>query len=244
MKPLVSVCIPFTAGSKFIGPCIESVYRQTYPNVEIVAIGKSRSEENDTRSAQKNRAALASKGEFIYIADADTILKEDALEKAVEMCEGDFDFVAINNRSPSSGSVLKRVKSAEWDSVRGSLKDSAAHFFRRADLIKAGLFDESMYAGEDYDAHSRMLNMGFAFGIVDSWRLHLGEPDSWQEVVRKNLHYGENMPAYLSKNTIAKVSPFRLVYLKNIPSFRLLFFPFLAYKAIQYVSIFIGMVSR
>lgn len=243
-RPLVSVCIPLTEDSRYISQCIESVYRQTYDNIEIIAVGKPRSESQDTRSEQKNRAILAARGEFIYTADADTALKEDAIEKALAMCESGFDSVAINNRSIPEGTLLSRIRAAEWDALRTSPEDSAAHFYRRSDVIKVGLFDESLYAGEDYDLHNRVLKAGGKFGIADSWRVHLGEPKSWSEVVMKNLHYSKNVPKYLSKHGAVKMSPFRKAYLRNVRAFGLMFFPFVVYKGIQYFSVFVGLLVK
>lgn len=72
----------------------------------------------------------------------------------------------------------------------------------------------------------------------------LGEPDSIREVVTKNLYYGRNIAVYVSKHGVLKVSPLRATYVEHIPSFGLLFFPFLLYKMVQYLSAFIGMASR
>jgi glycosyltransferase involved in cell wall biosynthesis len=242
--PLVSVCVPLASPSHFLTECLDGVYSQTYRNVEIIVIGRPLAEKMDTRSEQKNRAIMSAKGEFVYICDSDTVLKEDAIGKAVAMCLGGFDFVAINNRSVPDQSLIGRIRQVEWEVLQTSIRHSAGHFFRRADVIKVGLFDESLYAGEDYDLHNRMLKAGFRFGIVDSWRVHLGEPDSMKDVVSKNLYYGRNIQVYVSKNGVLKVSPLRATYVKHIPSFGLLFFPFLLYKMVQYLSVFVGMTSR
>jgi glycosyltransferase involved in cell wall biosynthesis len=241
-QPLVSVVVAVSGPPERMTECLRGVYSQSYGNVEIVLVGKPRAEGRDTRSRQRNRAILASEGEFVFPLDADIALRSDAIEKAVAMCSAGFDYVAINNRAPSPAStVLGKVREAEWEALDRARHHVAGNFFRRRDVVGVGLYDESLYAGEDYDLHNRMLAAGFRFGIVDSLAVHLGEPDSLREVVRKNIVYGRNIQIFISKHGVVQVQPFRVTYLRAAPRFRQYFVPFIIYKVVQYLSAGVGL---
>jgi glycosyltransferase involved in cell wall biosynthesis len=242
--PLVSIIIPTQGVSQTLTKCLASISSQTYTNIEIIVISKSPRENGDTRSNQLNRGITAAKGKYIYRLDSDMTVRPDAVAKAVSMCESGYDFVAINHRSFNDKTTLDKVRAIEWSLHYNDWLHVAGDFYRKELVLNVGMYDEKLYAGEDYDLHNRMLKAGYKFGIVDSYSVHLGEPDSLRQVVSKNIYYGRNIQVYISKNGVVRVQPLRLVYLRSAPKFRQYFVPFLVYKYIQYASALTGLVTR
>lgn len=101
MEPLISVIIPFYRSKEYIRVCIESVLRQTYTNLEIIAVNNNsddgsaeilrRLQEDDGRirevfcetkgvSAARNVGLAEAKGEWIAWLDSDDALTPDSLE--------------------------------------------------------------------------------------------------------------------------------------------------------------------
>jgi glycosyltransferase involved in cell wall biosynthesis len=99
-KAKVSILIPCYNAEKYIGETIESVFRQTWPAIEVIVVddgSKDRSvteierfktadvrlirQENRGAGAARNRAYLASSGSFIQFLDADDLIDPKKIER-------------------------------------------------------------------------------------------------------------------------------------------------------------------
>ena len=111
--PLVSVLIPCFNAEQWIGETIESVYRQTWENIEIVIINdgstdgslaeinrqksprmKVIDQTNRGQNATLNRALSESSGAFIQYLDADDALEQNKIKNQMIRLEGNTDCVA------------------------------------------------------------------------------------------------------------------------------------------------------
>lgn len=111
MNELVSVVIPIYNAEKFLENCIESVIKQTYPNLEIILINDGSTdssllmaeqfEKKDKRVrvfSQKNEGLIAARkkgvelanGKFIGFVDSDDWIEKDMYENLVN-CISEFD---------------------------------------------------------------------------------------------------------------------------------------------------------
>lgn len=107
--PTVSVLIPCYNAERYIGETLKSVFRQTWPQLEIIVVDDGSSDnsagvvrhfatseqrlrlikqENTGASAARNRAFAASRGEFIQFLDADDLIDPEKIELQIARLAG------------------------------------------------------------------------------------------------------------------------------------------------------------
>lgn len=257
--PLVSIIIPTCNSSRTIGQCLESVRSQTYKNIEIVVCDNFSDDDTvdvarryrariffkgEERAAQKNFSAKHADGNIFYFIDSDFVLERDTVQKCVQSI-GKADAVVTVNRSGGEGLwarsiAYKRELLADEESV------IAARFITRRSFFKVGGFDEELIIGEDIDLHRRLIEAGFLVKRVDAVEWHMGEPETFRELVLRNYYYGTALREYLKRNKRAiagHLKPFKLNFLRGIirePS--LLLIPLAIVQITLYIVISLGLI--
>lgn len=262
--PLVSVVIPTFNSSKTIERTIESVERQTWKNLEILVIDNHSNDGTvelasrfpgvrtfvfgPERSGQVNFGASQSRGDFIYRIDSDFLLEPRVIQDAVEACVRGADAVLIHNTSDPSVSFWAQVRKVERDTLVDDWEHVAARFVKREVFFAVGGFDERLYAEEDRDFHERLVAAGYKVARIESTEVHLGEPLSLAEVVRKHVYYGESIRYYIQlKGTRAgfRLGPFRRAFLRHwreIAGNPKLLVGFFVYQYVRYASSLAGLL--
>lgn len=242
--------------------CLESIDRQSYPNIEIIQVDRYSTDRTyeiasryvdlficmgRERNEQLSEAILSAHGKYVLRVDSDFTIPPDLVAKAVKLIEqSGADFLIVNNSFPPSDVLLRRVRKVERDIVIANPKyHTAGQFWRRDALLAVGMFDADIYGYEEYHLNGKLLKAGYKFAILDVSMVHLGEPDSLQKVVRSSVYVGKNAPTYLRKDRkgVLQIQPLRVSYLKSLNRFgplELLYF--LVYKYCTYVSATIGML--
>lgn len=133
MKNCVSIIIPCYNASKFVTDCLESLYKQTYKNIEIIAIDdgsidntleilkhhaekdarlKVISQQNQGVSRTRNRGIALATGEFIMFVDADDYIGETYVMDLVNfMLKDNYDLITTGlTLCDEDGNILKRVQ--------------------------------------------------------------------------------------------------------------------------------------
>ena len=107
MRKLVSLIIPIYNVEKYLPQCFESVYAQTYPNVEVILVNdgstdnsldickryanrlewKLINQDNQGLSAARNSGIDKATGDYIMFLDSDDWLEHDMIEKMVNAAE-------------------------------------------------------------------------------------------------------------------------------------------------------------
>lgn len=136
MSQLVTVVIPVYNAEKYIERCMDSILKQTYDNIEVLAINDGSSdgsldilkryEENDARVRvinQKNmgvaktrdKGVREAKGEYIAFIDNDDYIDNDYIEKLLPR-KGEEVVISGFRRPDIDGKVVQTVKlaDAEW----------------------------------------------------------------------------------------------------------------------------------
>ena len=196
--PSVSVVIPVRNGAGVIGAAMRGVLDQDYPgDLElIVADGAStdgtrtevhavaeqdrrvRIVENDQAitPAGLNVAIRASEGEVIVRCDAQSVLPNGYIRRAVEILrETDADVVGGMQVAKGQGLFARAVAIAmttplgsggaryRHSGTPGRVDTVYLGVFRRSALERVGLFDEAMIRNQDYELNHRVRSNG---GVV------------------------------------------------------------------------------
>ena len=187
---MVSVVIPCYRDSKTLSLAIDSLFRQTYKNIEIIIVNDAspeseqiekilerypsitylKNEVNLGLAASRNSGLRKAGGEFIAFLDADDEYHPQKIELQM-MCVGQNIAVACDVEEFIADSPLLRVfgevREREIEAVRGSLKFSFQNFLTGASLLapkslllKVDGYDESLRSCEDYDLWLRLHEEG------------------------------------------------------------------------------------
>jgi glycosyltransferase involved in cell wall biosynthesis len=261
-EPLVSVIIPTKNSGWFVEKCLHSIMGQTYRNIEVIVVDNHSTDETadicarfgvrmivagNERSRQTNVGVDAAKGEIVWRTDSDCVFDPMLVFEAVRKIQGGFDAVTVRGTSDPSTSYWANVRRIEREILDLDWQRLAPCFFKKTAFQKVGGFNETLNALEESDLRNRLIRAGFKIGKIDSGCYHMGEPESISEIVAKYIYYGrrQNIETFLSDNpkkAAWQISPFRLVYLRNLRTFGVDFFPFLVYQYVRYASALIGFV--
>ena len=181
MKPLISIIIPVFNHAHTLEFSLFSLYKQTYQSIEIVIVDdgstdkfeetmreimkkswtqnlsiKIIKQENRGAAASRNRGLLESKGDYVIFWDADTIGKDQMLEKM---------FAALESNPTASYAYSqykfgwKKIKSQKFnvDDLLMSNYIDTTSLIRRAAVIP---FDENIKRFQDWDLWLGMLDEG------------------------------------------------------------------------------------
>lgn len=209
---LVSVVIATHNGIGTIEKAIRSIRSQTYGSIEVIVVDNHSTDgthevargladavyqAGPERSGQWNFGARAATGEFLLRTDDDIVFPEGTIREAVTLMRGGATAVSIEVLPNPIVSFWARVRYAEWSCYKyNDLK--GIRFLRRQDYLDVGGLNENLTAGEDYDLALRLRRHGIRGVGTKNCAVHLGEPQSLSEVVRKNVYYGKTLRRYFA----------------------------------------------
>jgi glycosyltransferase involved in cell wall biosynthesis len=261
-KVLVSIIIPTFNSEETLSRCLESVRSQTYTEYEVIVVDKGSTDktveiaqlfgaqvfviEATERSEQLNFAASKARGQYLYRIDSDFILESRVLEEAVEKCDEGYDAIAVHNTSDPTVSFWSKVRKMERDCYRNDDLNIAARFFKRDVFESLGGFNESLVLAEDYDLHNRILRAGFKVGRIKAEEVHIGEPRTFADIVKKHYYYGTTAKRFIEENPrrgVKQFFPLRVSFIRNSRTFArhpVLTFGFIVYQAGRYIPAAMG----
>ncbi|MDP3888445.1 MAG: glycosyltransferase [bacterium] len=263
-NPLVTVLVPTKNSARFLKLCLESIKKQSYKNIEIILIDNFSKDETlniareytpfvfqkgPERTAQLNFGAKKARGKYLYRVDSDFVVDNDHVKNMVEKCEKEnLDAIATFNRSDPTVSFWSKVRNLERETYKNDDLILASRFFTKRVFQKAGGFNETIVAGEDYDLHNRLLKIGCRMGKVETAETHLGEPASLWQIAKESYYYGRTFFRYLKLNPgrgLKQSFPLRFTYLKHWRSFAknpLLTFGFILMKTTMVIFASLGLI--
>ncbi|MBY0376734.1 glycosyltransferase family 2 protein [Patescibacteria group bacterium] len=188
-NPLISVIMPVFNTEKYLREAIDSVFGQTYKNIELIAIDDGsidssaqilesygdkiiflKNTKNTGIANCRNQGILSSHGDLIALMDSDDIWKLDKLELQVaELKENkniDISFCFFECFiSPELPEEVKQTRYCPEGVMSGHV--SAAALIKREIFDKVGYFDTKWTVGEFIDWCSRAKDLGFQTGMVE-----------------------------------------------------------------------------
>ena len=179
-RPRVSVVIPVFNRLQFLGAAIESVLRQSYPNIEVIVVDDGSPldpgpvvaqygsrlrlirKANGGLASARNYGVAHAAGDYLLFLDDDDFLEPRAIDLLVAALQanpasawaaGKFAYVG------ERGERLSRTHQCQYASgdvyermIFNNLMGAPSVVLIRTDAIKElGLFDESLLLSEDWD---------------------------------------------------------------------------------------------
>lgn len=181
--PLVSVIIPCYNTAEYIQETLDSVFDQTYQNIEVIAIDdgstdntlqklyknqkknsklKVIAQKNTYYIVARNNAAKHATGKYLVFLDSDDKIAPTYIEKCCEVAEKDTSLSAVY-----SNADLFDAKDEPWQLPEFRLPDFLygnciyiSALIRKADFDKVGGFDEDLTQFEDWDLYLSLIKSG------------------------------------------------------------------------------------
>ena len=240
-QPLVSVVVPAYMAAGRIRATLDSIFAQTYPNIEVILVNDGSPDtaaleeairgydtrlvyirqENRGPSGARNTAIRAARGKYIACLDSDDVYVPEHLSRQVEMLERDglaltySDSQIFRNGVPA-GRAFEHEPQHPPVTFEKLLNEeccvmTSAVVASRQAMMDAGLFDERFRRCEDFDL---WLRMSFRGGHIDF--------DRDVGIEHRLLPSGLSSDSYLLKQARIEIYKKTLATLPLSPSQRVL----------------------
>jgi glycosyltransferase involved in cell wall biosynthesis len=187
--PAVSILMPAYKVDKYIGEALDSVFKQTYTDFEVIVVNDGSpdrleqalepymnrivylKQENQGQSAARNRAIEVARGRYFALLDPDDIWKPDYLSVQIAMMESDptigvlySDALLFGNPLYEGKTYMQTCPSEGEVTLKKLITEECnvmiSALIRRQVALQAGLFDESLRSSEDFDLWVRIAKQG------------------------------------------------------------------------------------
>lgn len=193
----VSVIIPFKKDRGWLNQAINSVEKQTYGNVELIL-----SQSNKGVSHNINKGIEKSTGQLIkYLCD-DDVLPTNSIELSVKGFSRPSTSFIHGNVINFSGDIVStgviHRPLYKHINLQNMLVRNSVHggtlMYRREVFDKVGMFNETLWTGEEYEFNLRCLSVGlkakYVDGVLYYYRRHnkqksIGSTDKFYQNKRK-----------------------------------------------------------
>ena len=247
---MVSVIIPTYNSEQTIAACLNSVKVQKYLKEIIVVDNFSKDQTvkiakkitplvfqiGPERSAQRNFGMQKAKAEWFFFVDSDQILSVNCLKDTIDSAKQNhldaviiYELVKGNSYWSKCLNLEKQIYHEEYVNSQRTHGQSYTHsgsvlaprLIKKATLLKIGAFDEKLIAGEDWDLHERLTDVGANIGISKSpirrktlfirrkgslirrkgpLIYNLEQNASFASILKKKYYYAKNIKNYVQKH--------------------------------------------
>lgn len=222
--PKVSVVIPAYNAMRYLPETVESVFKQTFSDFEVLIINDGSSDnivhwtsglsdsrvrlisqENRGLSEARNTGIAHAQGEYIAFLDADDLWEPTKLEKQVRCLDDNPAvglvhtwLVLVDEQSKSTGRVMKyNAQGYVWNQVAEKNVIACPSVMVRHCCFDVGVFNRNLRSLEDWDMWIRIASR-YPFAAI-------AEP----------LAYYRQLPSSMSKNCQVMEQSFRIVIEKT-----------------------------
>lgn len=193
-RPIVSVIVPVFNGARYIRGAVESVFAQTFKNLEIIVVDDGSTDEtkdllgpwaregkiryiyqhNKGLAGARNTGIRHAKGKYLKFLDCDDLLYPEQLERQVGHLKDkprtvvsatDYELEFESKNKVSVSLYLKEDQLAQF--IGGNPCPVHTVLVDRKIVDEAGGFDEALLSHEDSDLWLRILIKGGTFQRMD-----------------------------------------------------------------------------
>lgn len=182
---LVSIIIPYKEDRGYLTHALNSIYRQTYPNIEVIQI-----KSNNSLGVNFNKGLEKAKGTFIKILPDDDMLTDDAIEILVNSIYH-HDFIHSNayNFFPD-GLYIEHIPRNKRPTLQDLVNYNSIHggttLYRKSALIEVLGMREELTMAEEYDLHLRMLEIGCSLTYVNEFTFKYRRHNESKSITMQN----------------------------------------------------------
>jgi glycosyltransferase involved in cell wall biosynthesis len=162
----VTVIIPYKEDRGYLHEAIDSVNKQTYKNIQLIL-----SQSDNSVGYNLNRGIEKATGDVIrYLCDDDK-LPLTSIERQVNAFK-DYDMTHGNAyHFWNSGKHMQQKPRVHnpvlKDMYEGNVFHGGTVMYRASNFEKFGMFDESLWTGEEFDLNLSWLSQGAKVGYCD-----------------------------------------------------------------------------
>jgi glycosyltransferase involved in cell wall biosynthesis len=200
-KPLVSVIIPTYNSASYIVESLQSIFKQSYENFEIIVIDDGSTDNteevlqpyqkviryikkaNAGPSSARNLGINLARGEFIAFQDADDLWLPDKLQLQLDYFKAHPQVGVVftgSHRFDAQGVVDSNIRKGVTIPTGMIFNEIlTSHFIampsvmvRKSCLDEVGLFEEALIGNEDFNLYLRLARK-FPFGFVNKVLVHI-----------------------------------------------------------------------
>lgn len=187
---MISIIIPALNEGKVLSRTLDAIFAQTYSDIEVIYINDGsndntdevvkpyvdkityiKHEKNLDKQVRRNQGIAASHGEYLFVCDADIILKKDCLEKMFCALEDHSDYVFAYSSFKWGWKVFKSFP-FNVELLKKMNYINMASLVRKADHPG---FDESIGKFQDWDVWLTMALQGKKGWYIPEVLFSLGE---------------------------------------------------------------------
>jgi glycosyltransferase involved in cell wall biosynthesis len=187
-NPLVSIIIPCYNVELYILECLDSVFNQTYSNIEIICIDNNSNdktvqiikayletkesklqllfEEKKGASAARNKGLSVAKGEWVQFLDADDLIEPQKVEHQISLTYSNpkIDFVVSSFYKLTTTGAKKQILLKNTDAFKGlfvsNLGITSSNLFYKKSIMNIGGWDESLKSSQESSLMFKLLKLG------------------------------------------------------------------------------------
>ncbi len=181
---LVSVIIPCYNVANYIHECLESVYNQSYKEIQVICIDNNSSDntlnilhklkrtytdliiETENKAganAARNKGLTIAKGEWIQFLDADDLLDNTKIEHQVGLIKAttNISFIAAAHRKKNVNgkqTILNNLSQEKYiASFTNKTGNTCSNLWKKDTLINFGLWNEDIYSSQETELMLRLI---------------------------------------------------------------------------------------
>ena len=195
-RDLVSIVVPVYNGETNLQETLNSVYMQTYTNIELIVVDDGSTDktltileqnsaylrlihqDNKGAAAARNLGVKEAKGSWIAFLDADDLWEPKKLERQMAACSRyvwsytDVVFLGGVNNGRRDSQFTRKYQGQILEKIAcGNFIGTSAVMVRRQAFIEAGGFDESLRSIQDWDLWVRLSAL-YEAGYLDEPLVH------------------------------------------------------------------------